>query len=324
MTPAPPRSRKGNRVTALRWGWLLRDLGHHVSVIQEYTGQRYDLLVALHARRSARSIARFRTMRPHHPIVLALTGTDLYRDIHHSRAAQESLRIADRLVLLQPMGMRALPSEARAKARVIYQSVSKPAGGKKGREQAAQRAAFDACVLGHLRAVKDPFRTALAARRLPESSRIVVHHLGAALNEAMARRARREMRENRRYRWYGELPRHVALRRLGKSRLLVLTSKMEGGANVLSEAIALGVPVIASRIDGSVGLLGADYPGYFSVGDTRALARLMRRAETDERWYSTLRRQCTRLRPLFAPKRERQSWFKLLGELDGRAGYRHE
>ncbi len=148
------------------------------------------------------------------------------------------------------------------------------------------------CVLGHLRPVKDPFRTALAARLLPASSRVRVLHLGAALSEEMAERARQEAAANPRYRWLGELPRWRALRVLGRCRLLALTSEMEGGANAISEAAALSVPVIASRIGGSVGLLGADYPGYFPVGDTAALARLLERAETDTRFYRTLRRGC--------------------------------
>lgn len=310
MTPAPLRSRKGNRITAVRWARLLRELGHRVSVHQEYKGQSFDALIALHARRSGESIVRFRSSYLSRPVIVALTGTDLYGDIQTSGAAQRSLRIADRLVLLQPLGVCALPRRFRAKARVIFQSVTVPRGILVG-----PSARFDVCVLGHLRSVKDPFRTALAARRLPMSSRIAVHHFGAALSDEIARRAEREMRVNPRYHWHGEVPRHIALRRLGRSRLLVLTSKMEGGANVISEAIALGVPVVSSRIAGSVGLLGHDYAGYFSVGDTQTLSDLLQRAEMDARWYRLLRRQCRRLRPLVSPARERWSWKKLLGEL---------
>lgn len=96
---------------------------------------------------------------------------------------------------------------------------------------------------------------------------------------------------------------------------MVLTSRMEGGANVVSEAIAASVPVISSRISGSIGLLGKDYPGYFPVGDTRALADLLRRAETDKRFYRRLKSRCRRLAPLFDPKRERLSWAKLLRDV---------
>jgi glycosyltransferase involved in cell wall biosynthesis len=102
---------------------------------------------------------------------------------------------------------------------------------------------------------------------------------------------------------------------LARCRLLILTSELEGGANVISEALALSVPVLASRIAGSVGLLGRDYPGYFPFGDTAALARSIERAETDPRFYQILRRWCTGLRRLVDPACEQQRWRDLLREL---------
>jgi glycosyltransferase involved in cell wall biosynthesis len=171
------------------------------------------------------------------------------------------------------------------------------------------------CVLGHLRPVKDPFRTALAARLVPAASRLRVLHLGAALSPEMAAQARAEAAENPRYRWLGEVSRGRALRLLGRCRLLVLTSEMEGGANAISEALAVSVPVLSSHIAGSVGLLGAEYPGYFPVGDTAALAKLLERAESDATFHLELQQWCKRLRPLVDPARERQSWADLLAEL---------
>jgi glycosyltransferase involved in cell wall biosynthesis len=171
------------------------------------------------------------------------------------------------------------------------------------------------CVLGHLRPVKDPFRTARAARLLPPGSRLSVLHVGAALGPVMADQARAEAAVNPRYRWLGELPRGRALRVLARSRLLVLTSELEGGANAISEALAASVPVLSSRIAGSVGLLGADYPGYFPVGDTAALAQLLELAELDAGFYRGLEEWCARLRPLVDPGRERRSWADLLAEL---------
>jgi putative glycosyltransferase (TIGR04348 family) len=312
VTPAPPGSRKGNRVTALRWARLLRDLGHRVTVTQQYRGQRCDMLVALHASRSADSVRRFRAGRPEAPLILALTGTDLYGDIHASPEAQEALAMASRLVVLQPLGVEALPEGLRPRARVIYQSVPDP------RFCVTPRAGvFEVCVLGHLRPVKDPFRTAQAARLLPPSSRLQVLHLGAALSEDMAEQARAEAAANPRYRWRGELPRWKALRVLARCRLLVLTSQLEGGANVISEALAVAVPVLSSRIAGSVGLLGPDYPGYFPVGDTEALAGLLSRAETDPALYHALQVGCEQRRGLIDPARERESWASLLAEFGG-------
>jgi putative glycosyltransferase (TIGR04348 family) len=310
VTPAPPRSRKGNRVTALRWARILRDLGRRVEVAQEYRSQRCDLLVALHALHSAPSVERYRSAHREAPLVLTLTGTDLYGFIHTHPEARRALDLADRLIVLQPQGVSELPNGLQARARVIFQSVPVPR-----RLAAPRRDRFEVCVLGHLRPVKDPFRTALAARLLPPTSRLSILHLGAALSEAMAEQARAEEASNPRYRWLGEVPRGRALRLLGRCRLLALTSELEGGANAVSEAVAVGVPVVSSRISGSIGLLGDDYPGYFPYGDTAALAQLLERAETDEGFYRTLHRWCARLRPLVEPARERRSWAELLREL---------
>jgi putative glycosyltransferase (TIGR04348 family) len=311
VTPAPPRSLKGNRVTALRWARLLRALGHRVHIVQEYRGERCDVLVALHAGRSAASVARYHSERPDAPLVLALTGTDLYGEIHTSPVAQRSLGLATRFVLLQPEGIAELPEHLRPRARVIYQSVVAPLSLPPHRA-----GVFEVCVMGHLRPVKDPFRTAQAARLLPATSRIRVLQLGAALSDDMAEQARTEMTVNPRYIWKGERPRGEALRTLARCRLLALTSQMEGGANVISEALAVGVPVVSSSISGSIGLLGRDYPGYFPYGDTEALAALLSRVESDEAFYRDLQQRCERLRPLVDPERELRSWESLLCELD--------
>jgi putative glycosyltransferase (TIGR04348 family) len=244
--------------------------------------------------------------------VVTLTGTDLYDEIHRDPSARKALELASRLVVLQPLGIEELPKELQSKTRVIYQSNEAPRLEKKSR-----RASFQVCVLGHLRPVKDPFRTALAARLLPASSRIRVVHLGAALSSDMARQARAEAKANPRYRWLGDLPRWKALRILARSDLLVVSSLLEGGANAVSEAIVAGVPVLSSRIAGSIGLLGDDYPGYFPVGDTQALAALLDRAETDAKFHRALKDWGRPLRPLFQPSRERETWRELLAELNG-------
>ena len=175
-------------------------------------------------------------------------------------------------------------------------------------------------MLGHLREVKDPFRTAEAARLLPPSSRIRVTQVGGALSDEMDLRAREETASNPRYRWLGEYPRWKAIRILARSRLLVLTSRMEGGANVVSEALACSIPVLSSRISGSIGLLGEDYPGYFPAGDTRALAHLLTQAETDTDFYADLKTRCKRLAPIVAPTTETNRWKALLDELQGEFG----
>lgn len=311
-TPAPPHSRHGNRVTALRWARILRGLGHRVMVAQRFAGQRCDLLIALHARKSFPSVVRFRQDRPRAPLIVALTGTDLYGDLPENKRANKSVQLATRLIVLQENGVNILAPEVRKKTRVIYQSVNRPrgTGGSTRRRQ-------DVCVLGHLRPVKDPFRAAMAARLLPRASRLRIVHAGRAMSEAMARRATRETDRGHRYRWLGDRPRWRAMRLLAQSRLLVVSSKMEGGANIVSEALAVGTPVIATRIDGNIGMLGRDYPGYFPVGDTRALAEMLWRAESDSRFYHSLRAACRKRAPLIDPRRECRSWASLLDEIGG-------
>jgi len=325
VTPAPPDSRHGNRITALRWATILRRLGNHVSILQTYNGKPYDLLVALHARKSHSSIINFRQQHPVAPIIVTLTGTDLYRDIRIKHVAQESLGIATRIIVLQPKAIEQLRPSWRKKTRVIYQSVENGqaltvASGKSAKPRASNyakkrsSASFDVSVIGHLRAVKDPFRTAMATRLLPDSSKIRVLQIGGAMTDGMANRARKEMIVNERYRWLGEQSQVRVRRILERSSLCVLSSRMEGGANVLSEAIVASVPILASRIDGNVGILGANYPGYFDVGDTRQLARLLTRAETSPGYLAELKAWSKNLAVLADPAREEQAWFALINE----------
>lgn len=317
VTPAPPRSRHGNRVTALRWARILRGLGHRVTVLQEYHSEGLDLLIALHARRSHQSIRRFQREYRARPLIVALTGTDLYRDLQKSDRARQSLQLATRIVVLQPKACDELDAQLRHKVRLIYQSVEMKTP-RKRKESPSSSRFFDVCVIGHLRNVKDPFRAAMAARRLPSGSRLRVIHVGGAMTDIMATRAQEEMKTNARYRWLGELPQWRVRRVLSRSQACVVTSKMEGGANVLSEAIIAGVPVLATRIPGNVGILGDDYPGYFKIGDTRELTQLLLRAETDARFLKRLRQHCAKLAPLFKPSREKAAWSSLLRETSQR------
>jgi putative glycosyltransferase (TIGR04348 family) len=309
ITPAAAHARNGNRNTATRWARMLRSFGHRVEIEQEWGGGRPDLMIALHARRSAGSIARYAGTFPERPLVVVLTGTDLYRDIQFDDSAQRSLGLATRLVVLQDSGVKELASPLRSKTRVIYQSA-----------QSIQRArplasCYEILVSGHLRAEKDPFRSAAALGLLPASSRVRVTHIGGALSKAMAKEARAWMKLEPRYCWLEEVPRWRALKILARSRLMIVSSLMEGGANVICEALAAGVPVIASRISGNVGMLGAAYPGYYAVGNERALARLMSRAERDERYYQALESACASRAPLVVPEREKAALEALIAEL---------
>ncbi|MHB1534523.1 MAG: selenoneine biosynthesis selenosugar synthase SenB [Acidimicrobiales bacterium] len=313
VTPAPPRSHHGNRVTAERWGRLFEELGHRVELAEHYEGQHCDALVALHARRSAASVVRFSSEAPGAPIVLALTGTDLYPDLATSGVDLSVLELADRLVVLQEFGVRQVPVHLRGRTRVIVQSAEPAPVTPAVRHDDGS---FLVAVLAHLRPVKDPLRAAEAARLLPPSSTVRVVHLGAELDHDLGDRARAAAAENPRYQWLGELPHDMAMQTLRSCQLLALTSVTEGGANAVCEAIAAGVPVVSSRIDGSVGLLGTDYPGYFTPGDSQELADLLWRVERDDKdLLSDLRRRCKALQPLVARSCERQAWQHLLAEL---------
>jgi putative glycosyltransferase (TIGR04348 family) len=305
-TPAGRGSHKGNRVTALRWAGHLRALGHHVVLSERWEGRACDVLVALHATKSHASVLEYRRRRPHAPLVVGLAGTDLYEDLPESIEARRSLELATRITVLQPLGIERLAPELRSRARAIVQSahpvpaVAPPAG------------ELRACLLAHLRAVKVPFLAADAVRRLPEGSRWRVAHLGAPLDAGAAERARAEMARSPRL---GDRPRHDALGILAGSAVLLVTSRLEGGSNAVSEAIAAGVPVLSTRIDGSAGVLGAGYPGFFPVGDAAALAALLARFEEDAAFRAALKGAIAALRPLVAPAREREAWRALLAEI---------
>jgi len=306
VTPSVRGARSGNEHTAGRWRRLLRGLGHRVSVAREWSGGDAEVLIALHARKSHASIARFHRLRPGAPLIVVLTGTDLYRDIKRNAAALRSLEFASRLVVLQDQGRRAVPRRHRAKTRVIYQSSDAAV------RHAPVRTCFRVAVVGHLRREKDPFRAAAALARVPHEAGVEVVQLGAALSAPMQRQARRWMRREPRYRWLGARPHAQTLRGMAASHLLVVSSVMEGGANVICEAARIGVPVLASRVSGNIGMLGAGYPGYFALYDHAALARLIVRAASDTGYYRQLKRETIRRRALFAPGAERAALRRLI------------
>lgn len=311
ITPAGKQSRNGNRTTAVRWQDILRCLGHEAIVAAEYENEPVDMMIAVHAWRSAESILRFHERYPDRPLIVLLAGTDIYKFQHsHPDATYRSMDIADALVCLHGLVHRDIPDRFHDKLHVIHQS-ARPLN----RTRRPSRRTVDICVIGHLREEKDPLRAAEAARLLPDDSRIRIVHLGKAHNENWAEHARREMNANPRYDWRGEAPGWQVRRLFDSSHAMVLSSIMEGGANVISEAVAADVPVIASDITGSIGLLGEDYTGYYPVGDTAALATCLDRVEHDREYLRSLTRQCRARAELFKPEREEAAWRGLLQQL---------
>lgn len=310
ITPYGREHRNGNWHTASRWARFLREAGHTVRTQVEWDGRMAELMLALHARRSFASIRAFAERFPSRPLLLALTGTDLYRDIHENADAQQALELAHRLIVLQDRGPDELAAHLAAKTRVIYQSSPDIA------RRPTPANTFDVLVIGHLRTEKDPFRAALATNYLPDSSRIQVTHLGGALSEDMAETAELAQSKLPRWHWAGDVSHQTVLRRLARAHLLVISSVMEGGANVICEALAAGVPVLASHMPGNIGMLGEDYPGYFPVGDERQLARLMAMAESDPAFYADLLDHASTRRSLMRPEQEASRLRQVVAEFE--------
>jgi putative glycosyltransferase (TIGR04348 family) len=267
-------------------------------------------MLALHARRSFASIRAFAERFPTRPLLLALTGTDLYRDIHEDRDAQQALELAHRIIVLQERGPDELAPHLAAKTRVIYQSAPDIA------RQPTPPHPFEVLVIGHLRTEKDPFRVALATAYLPQHSNIRVTHLGGALSEDMAETAEMAQGKLPRWRWLGDVPHKTVLKHLARAQLMVISSVMEGGANVICEALAAGVPVLASHIPGNIGMLGEDYPGYFPVGDERRLAKLLLMAENDPDFYAGLVAHARQRRALMRPEHEASRLRQAVAEFE--------
>ena len=264
-----------------------------------WNGEPCDALLALHARRSAESIARYAGTGK--PLLVTLTGTDLYKDLPGSAEARRSLELADRIIVLQEAAPAELAPRLRRKTRVVFQSAAPRA------RRLAPADRFRICVIGHLRAEKDPLRAVAALTRIADRAPIELVQIGGALDPALGRAAEAWAAREPRYRWLGALPHSRALAWLAKSHLLVVSSVMEGGANVIAEAARLGTPVLASRVPGNVGMLGRRYPGYYPVGDEAALARLIERARADRRYYRQLGSALKERRGLFAPAAERRA-----------------
>ena len=314
VSPASARANNGNWQSASRWARFLRTR-YRVSISLQWpdaagpSTSPPDLLIALHARRSAPSLDAWARAWPQRPSILLLTGTDLYRDIHSDAIAQRSLEQAGALVLLQPAGMTELAAPLHAKASVIYQSAAtlRPA------PPAARRHA-DICMIGHLRAEKDPYTFMRAAALVASPSARLVH-IGGALEPALATAAEVTAGQQPRYRWLGAMAHAATRQRLKRSHAMALTSHMEGGANVIIEAVSAGVPVLASDIGGNRGMLGDDYAGYFPPGDAAALARLIDRVIDEPSFHALLRAQCAARAPLFAPAAERAALLELVDNL---------
>jgi putative glycosyltransferase (TIGR04348 family) len=280
-----------------------------VRVQREWDGRPCDALIALHARRSAPSIEAYARHRPNAPLAVVLTGTDLYGDLAHDVTAQRSLQCATRLVVLNELGLERLPPDLRPKTDIVLPSATPLRG------RTAHPRDLEVAVVGHLRDVKDPLLAMAVAQRIPPQSRLTIVHVGKALERELGRAARATARRTSRYRWLGGLTAAGAREVIRAARVLLHPSKDEGGATVIVEALQSGTLVIASNCAGNVGLLGADYPGFFAVGDADAALLLLLRVERDADFVRALA-TAGRLRArLTTPAREARALTRLVHNL---------
>jgi putative glycosyltransferase (TIGR04348 family) len=314
ISPALAKANNGNWQTASRWSRFLNDT-YRVTIdsvwdITGTSGRRIpDAMIALHARRSAPSVEQFRNAHPGRPIVVVMTGTDIYRDIKTDPVTQRTMDMATTLVVLQGAAMDELDHAMRAKTTVIHQSAQslQPPRWRSSRY-------FDVAMIGHIRSEKDPL-TFIEASRQIHSPRVRMLHIGGILEDSLGTAVMAAQREGARYRWMGNMRHSMTRQRLKRCELMAITSIMEGGANVIIEAVTSGVPVVASNISGNRGMLGDDYAGYFPVGDSSALAALIDRAQSEPDFLSLLKSQCERRTPLFAPEQEKAALLQLVDNL---------
>lgn len=305
-------SNNGNWRTASRWQSLLADdfrtIVHSSWPLDSsaHAAPEANVLVALHARRSAESIRLYRAAHPDGGLIVVLTGTDLYADLATSEQARASIEMADALIVLQEDAIRYVPREHRKKTHVIYQSAKTlvPAEKRKG--------VLNCVVAGHLRAEKDPDIIFRLVESLPERSPINILHLGGATDERLAARARTISDTSPHYHWAGALPHGLTRAAIKRAHLLIHPSLMEGGANVIVEALSAGTPVVASRMSGNIGMLGQDYAGYFPVGDVDALRAQLGHCAYDANFLLRLNTACAARAKLFLPAAERNALVALI------------
>jgi putative glycosyltransferase (TIGR04348 family) len=312
VSPGLAADNNGNWQTARRWAQMLR--GHARTRILSHwpvPGERTDAvaMLALHARRSADSIEAWASAHPCQGLAVVLTGTDLYQDIIDDATAQHSLALAQQLVVLQEKGPQALPAPLRDKTRVMFQSTTT-------RKTLPKNPKFlKAVMVGHLREVKSPQTLFQAARLLATRADIHIDHIGVALETPLGVQARLAEADNPKYRWLGGVAHESTRWHIQRADVLVHCSRMEGGAHVVMEAVCSGTPVLASKVDGNVGMLGDDYAGYFAWGDAQGLADLLTRCRDDAAFLAHLRAQCEARAHLFHPAKEQAALINLIKTL---------
>ena len=308
VTPALADANNGNWQTARRWARMLSK-AYQVSLVPSWPHpgvEAPDVLLALHARRSVASIEAWAQHYPQRPLLVALTGTDLYRDIAHDSNAQHALALAHQLIVLQEAAPKQLPQAHQHKCSVVFQSSTSRKPLTKTRHH------LNVVVVGHLREEKSPHTVFEVAHHLQAHEGIHIQHIGDALDPALGQAAQHTAQHCPHYQWVGGLSHSQARQAIQRAHVLLHPSQMEGGAHVVMEAITSGTPVLASQVAGNVGMLGPEYQGYFPWNNSTAATALLRQCRRSldmdlhnpHNLLAQLTAQCSQRAPIFAPAQE--------------------
>ncbi|SHI40392.1 Glycosyltransferase involved in cell wall bisynthesis [Rubritalea squalenifaciens DSM 18772] len=306
-SPYPLDSPKGNSITALRIERLLKQAGHQASAVHGTLPTGADAMIALHATKTYPLSAAFKQQHPGKPLILYLTGTDLYRDLLERKPdCLNAMELADILVVSQPASLSSIPEQYQQKSRVVRASIVIPK-----LEDVSPPPQPSFALVAHLRPVKNPF---LLNRALEQLGGLPLHAytLGSALDEKMIEEAHSWQAKDPRFRWLDNVPYPQALSWISQVTATINSSHLEGGANAVGESILLGTPVLASKIEGNLGMLGDDYAGYFTPDDPGSLATIIRRVIEEPEFLQLLRQQIHTRQTCFSPAIETQGWLDCL------------
>ena len=307
-TGYPLDSPRGNTTTALRIVERLQMAGHQATAMHTDTPPAADAQISLHVLKTAAASAYFATHQSGR-LFIRLTGTDINGGFVKSpNLSQQTIGLADKLVVTHPACLPQIPDRWRNKTVVIYPSVTMP-------ELAAisiPTSPLFTCI-GHLRPVKAPHLMHDAIQNIPQAN-LVAASIGNAYDVTDGQQARLNARQDTRYHWHADCDRATALAWMQASLATINSSISEGGANTVMEAIQLRIPVLATDILGNRGFLGDDYDGYFETGRADQLAGLMRRCLEESDFVEHLKSQLDGQRPLFSVERESEQLSKLVSE----------
>ena len=305
-SPYPLSDLKGNSVTTCRIVELLNELGYLARGSHGFDGDPTDVLISLHSHKGAPAVDEFQRQFPEGKVIVLITGTDLYDDLPQGRG-MTTLHQADAIAIPYREARGGVLQEFDDQIHVVPSSLVIPEI-----EAKPEPDQFLITIVGHLRPVKRSFLTVEAVAAHPEWENVTVRQLGEALDQESLKTACDWEEKDRRYQWLGALPREESLALCARSSLTVNSSLSEAAPNALLEAMTLGVPILSSKIEGNIGLLGEDYPGYFD-GDSleSKLAEIISGKHDLAAWVAHAKARLA----IFSREKEKSAWIALLNSI---------